>query len=338
MIREVMTRDGSYPIYIESGVLEHVGEKIDLNRRCLVVTDDGVPKKYVECLLSQCAKPSLFCFPSGEGSKSLATFEKGLDMMLKEGFTRTDCVIALGGGVVGDLAGFIASAFMRGVAFYNIPTTLLSQVDSSIGGKVAVNFGGLKNLVGAFYPPKAVFCDPDTLKTLEPRQISAGLAESVKMAATFREEFFSFLEKNDPMEHLPYIIKESLAIKEMVVQEDEREKGLRKVLNFGHTLAHAIESESQKSRRPLLHGECVSLGMIPMTSPQVRERLVKLLAKLNLPTQYRFDLSAALEAIRHDKKAQGEFLSVIRVKKIGSFEMEKLPFSVFAEEVKGWIK
>ena len=338
MVQNVLTRDGTYPVYVEEGVLGRVGEKINLKRRCFVVTDDGVPREYAEILLAQCEKPTLFTVPSGEGSKSLAAFEKGLSRMLTEGFTRSDCVIALGGGVVGDLAGFIASAFMRGVEFYNVPTTLLSQVDSSIGGKVAINFGGLKNIVGAFYPPRAVFCDPETLKTLPPRQIAAGLAESVKMAATFDEELFSFLEENPPMENLAYIIEKSLAIKGRVVEEDEREAGLRKVLNFGHTLAHAIESESQKGSDPLLHGECVALGMLPMSSASVRERLLKIFKKLGLPTEYSFDLSLALDAIRRDKKAAGDEISVIRVEKIGSFQIEKLPYSVFAEEVKGWKK
>jgi 3-dehydroquinate synthase len=258
--------------------------------------------------------------------------------LLEHGFTRSDCAVAVGGGVVGDLTGFAAASYMRGIDFYNIPTTVLSQVDSSIGGKVAVNFGGLKNLVGAFYPPKAVLCDPDTLKTLSPRHLAAGLAESVKMAMTFNGEFFRFLEENDPMANLLTVIDRSLQMKQRVVEADEREAGLRKVLNFGHTLAHAIESESQKTSSPLFHGECVALGMLPMCSPEARERLLPVLRRAGLPTECSFDLTAALEAMRHDKKMAGDEIALIRVDTPGTYRMEKLPFSVFAEEVKGWQK
>lgn len=338
MIISVSTRDGEYPIYLERGGLSRASQLFKLDRKCMIVTDDGIPTEYVDTLSRQCKDPVVFVIPQGERSKSLDSFEAILGKMLSSGFTRTDCVVALGGGVVGDLAGFVASAFVRGVDFYNVPTTVLSQVDSSIGGKVAVNFMGLKNMVGAFYPPKGVLIDPETLKTLPRRQIASGLAESVKMAMTFDEEFFCLLEEKDPMENLDVVIEKSLLAKKTVVEKDEREAGLRKVLNFGHTLAHAIESESHKTSDPLTHGESVALGMIPMCAPSERARLVAVLKKLGLPTQWQGDPSQLTEAMRHDKKMTGDAISVVRVDKIGSFRLEKIPFAQFEEEVKGGVK
>lgn len=336
MVLSVSTRDGRYPIYLERGALFRAGELFQLSRRCMIVTDDNIPKEYLATLSRQCASPSVFVVPAGEGSKSLSSFEAVLGEMLDQGFTRSDCVIALGGGVVGDLAGFVASAFQRGVDFYNVPTTILSQVDSSIGGKVAVNFRGLKNMVGAFYPPKGVLIDPETLKTLPPRQIANGLAEAVKMALTFDEALFSLFETATPMENLDLIIEKSLLAKKKVVEKDEREGGLRKVLNFGHTVAHALESESRKSGDSLYHGEAVALGMIPMCSQEVRERLIFVLKKLGLPTQSSLSPEKLIEAMGHDKKMSGKQICLIRVDRIGSFRMETLPFSAFSEEVKGW--
>lgn len=338
MIISVTTRDGEYPIHLERGCLDRAAALLNLDRKCMIVTDDGIPAEYVKTLEKQCKDATVFVIPQGEGSKSLSSFEAILGKMLTAGYTRTDCVIALGGGVVGDLAGFVASAFLRGVDFYNIPTTVLSQVDSSIGGKVAVNFMGLKNMVGAFYPPKAVLIDPDTLKTLPSRQIASGLAESVKMAATFDEDFFRLLEEKDPMEEIDLVIEKSLRVKKMVVEKDERESDLRKVLNFGHTLAHAMESESHKKGEPFTHGESVALGMIPMCAPEVRGRLIAVLQKIGLPTLWQGDPNVLTEAMRHDKKMSGDFLSVVRVEKIGSYRLEKILFSEFEEEVKGGLQ
>lgn len=334
----VSTSIGSYPITLERGALKKAGEALDLARRCMILTDENIPKKFIEEISSQCKEAHIICLPAGEESKTLSSFEAILKAMLEAGFTRTDCVIAIGGGVIGDLAGFVASAFLRGVDFYNIPTTLLSQVDSSIGGKVAVNLDGYKNMVGAFYPPKAVLIDPDTLLTLPKRQIAAGLAESIKMAMTFDAEFFSFLEENDPMESLETVIEHSLRMKKAVVEKDEKEAGLRKVLNFGHTLGHAIERESHKGKNQLLHGECVSLGMIPMTSPEIRPRLISVLEKAGLPTEWKISPEDLILDMKKDKKAAGDALTVIRVDKIGTYRMDTIPFSQFEKEVKGMRK
>ncbi len=329
MIIPVRTSIGEYNIYLERGFLCKAGTVLKLDRKVLIVTDSGVPEIYAKTMASQCKRPFIVTIPQGEKSKNFDNYKMLLSKMVELGFTRTDCVVAVGGGVVGDLAGFVAASFMRGVDFYNIPTTVLSQVDSSIGGKVAIDFEGYKNIVGAFYPPKAVIIDPNTLETLDKRQISNGLAESVKMSMTCDSELFRLFE-NDNLD-IDLIIEKSLKIKKNVVQTDEKEQGLRKILNFGHTLAHAIESQSNMT--DIYHGEAVALGMIPMCSEIARERLLPVLQRLNLPTSFDFDSDVVFKAISHDKKADGNNITVIFVKEIGKYEMKKISIEDFKRGV-----
>ena len=327
MIQHVRTATGGYDIVIENGALARAGELFALDRRVLVLTDEGVPAAYAAAVCAQCRAPILLTVGQGEGSKSLATFEAVLTRMLEEGFTRTDAVVAVGGGVVGDLAGFVAAAYMRGIDFYNIPTTLLSQVDSSVGGKTAVNLGGIKNCVGFFYPPKGVLIDPTVLNTLPPRQVAAGMAEVIKMAASLDEGLFLDLEKGDlPIEE---IIARALAIKERVVEKDEKESGLRRVLNFGHTIGHGIESCGG-----LFHGECVALGMLPMCTEAVRFRLLALYARYGLPTEFTGDVDRVIASLSHDKKLDGGCLRAVYVPKIGTFEIREESLAAFAIRVR----
>lgn len=322
----------SYDIIVERGALARVGALLSLDRRLLVVTDDGVPAAYAKAVAAACKSPVLVTVPQGEDSKSIATLSHLLSTMLANGFTRTDAVVAVGGGVVGDLSGFAAATYMRGIDFYNIPTTLLSQVDSSIGGKTAVNLDGIKNCVGAFYQPKRVIVDPDTLSTLPPRQIANGLAEAIKMAATCDGELFARMEENDPSAILDDIIVSSLAIKKGVVEKDATEKSLRRVLNFGHTLGHGIESCF--AMRDLYHGECVALGMLPMCAPHVRERLVKVLDRAGLPTSTDADIDTVLDAVSHDKKVDGDTIYYVYVPEIGQFELRSAPLAEFRRMAK----
>lgn len=333
MIIPVKTSSGGYNIVLEKGAISELRKYMNLDRKVLVVTDSGVPCVYAETVAGQCLNPHIATIPEGEASKSFDSYKHLLEQMVKLDFTRTDAVIAVGGGVVGDLAGFVAASYMRGVDFYNIPTTVLSQVDSSIGGKVAIDFAGYKNIVGAFYPPKAVVIDSDTLKTLPERQISNGLAESVKMSMTSDSELFSIFENENIPDNIDRIIERSLKIKRYVVEQDEKENGLRKILNFGHTLAHAIESENKMQN--FYHGECVALGMIPMCSKDVRERLLRVLKKLNLPTCVDFDTEEILEAVKHDKKMAGYDITVVYVEKIGSYIMKTVPYEKLAEDLRG---
>lgn len=321
MIINVNLNYTDYNIYIERGALNKAAELLNLNRKVLVVTDSGVPAGYAEKISAQCKEGYICTVNEGEESKSLEVYEMLLKKMLELGFTRKDAVVAVGGGVCGDLAGFVAASFMRGVDFYNIPTTVLSQVDSSIGGKVAVNLGRIKNIVGAFYQPEAVLIDPETLKTLPDRQISAGLAEAVKMALTFDKELFELIENHPaPIEIIDEIIVGSLLIKKRVVEEDEKESGLRKVLNFGHTVGHAIESVANGD---LYHGECVALGMLAVCEGDIKERTLKVLKSLNLPTEYKADKAALTEAASHDKKAGASTVTVITADTVGEFKMQE---------------
>lgn len=324
--------ENSYDIVVERGALAHAEEYLNLQRRVLIVTDSGVPEEYAQTVAKQCKEPVICIVESGEGSKSLETFGKLLQTMLDHNFSRKDCVVAVGGGVVGDLSGFAASAYMRGIDFYNIPTTLLSQIDSSIGGKTAINFGNVKNIVGAFYQPKKVLIDPDVLNTLPNRQISNGLAEAVKMALTSDRELFDIFETKDVDENIDTIIIRSLNIKKNVVEQDEKESGLRKILNFGHTIGHGIESSENMSE--LYHGECVALGLIPMCDEKIRPRVIEVLKKCNLYNLIAFDWDKITEAAFHDKKADGEFVTVTIVPDVGSFELKTMKCSEVIERAK----
>lgn len=328
MIIPVKVESGNYNIYLERGAINRAGEYFNLDRKVLVITDSGVPKEYAKCIASQCKKSIGFVFEQGEASKNFDTYKSILETLVSSGFTRTDCVVAVGGGVVGDMAGFAAATFMRGIDFYNIPTTVLSQVDSSVGGKTAIDFAGYKNIVGAFYQPKGVIIDPDTLKTLPKRQVCNGLAESVKMALTHDSQLFEMFE-NDNFD-IDTVIARSIKIKQSVVETDEKESGLRKVLNFGHTIGHAIESNTPS----LYHGECVALGMLPMCSENVRKRLITVLEKLDLPVAVKCENIKIIESMSHDKKMSGDTISVIMVESVGKFNITNLKFTDFVNRIK----
>ena len=324
----------SYDILLEAGCLERAGELLNLNRKVLVVTDTGVPAAYADTVAAACLAAEVVRFPRGESSKNFDHFHMILRRMLSFSMDRGDCVVAVGGGVVGDMAGFAASCYMRGIDFYNIPTTVLSQVDSSIGGKTAIDLDGIKNVVGAFYQPRRVLIDPTTLSTLSRCQISNGLAEAVKMALCFDQEAFARFESLDyeaelallasgrPSPALIRIISDALHTKRDVVEKDEKEQGLRRVLNFGHSLGHGIESVNVKNG--MLHGECVALGMLPMCSDAVRERLLPVLAKLGLPTTCDSDPDQVMQAVVHDKKKFGGKIRSILVDAVGTFTEKEL--------------
>lgn len=312
----------SYDIIVKDGVLHEAGSELDLARKALIVTDSGVPEQYAQTVAAQCAQARILTIPQGEASKCMEQYACLLREMLEAGFTRKDCVIAVGGGVVGDLAAFAASTYMRGIDFYNVPTTLLSQVDSSIGGKTGIDFEGVKNMVGSFFQPKKVLIDPQTLTTLSRRQLMAGLAEAIKMAATCDRELFVLIESEGKLtEKLPEIIRRALLIKRGVVQEDPKEQGLRKVLNFGHTIGHAIESFNGGK---LLHGECVALGMLPLCTQDAGARLEKVLKRYGLPTKIEQSAEELLPYLLHDKKMQGKKVTAVLVDEIGAFRFESM--------------
>jgi 3-dehydroquinate synthase len=334
----------SYDILLEAGCLDRCGELLSLNRKVLVVTDSGVPATYAETVASAALSAEIVRIPRGEASKDFDHFRLLMRRMLAFGMDRGSCVAAVGGGVVGDLSGFAAACYMRGIDFYNIPTTVLSQVDSSIGGKTAIDLDGVKNIVGAFCQPRRVLIDPRTLSTLPPRQVANGLAEAVKMALCFDADGFARFEAMDlekeyaalaagrPVPVLEAVIEGALKTKRYVVQQDVKEHGLRRVLNFGHTLGHGIES--LQGENGLLHGECVALGMLPLCSAPVRERLLPVLEKLGLPTSCGADPDRVMRAVLHDKKSFAGKIRAVFVDRIGSFTERELS----PEELKYYYK
>ena len=329
----VKTSMGDYKITVLRGAVKNLSEYCNTDKKALIVTDSGVPFEYAETVSKQFKNSFIKVIPQGEENKNFDTYKSLLDVLSENEFTRNDCVVAVGGGVVGDISGFTASTYMRGITFYNIPTTLLSQVDSSIGGKTAIDFYGYKNTVGAFYQPSAVIIDPDVLKTLSQRQFNNGLCESIKMGATSDASLFELIENDIAENNIDEIIVKSLKIKKDVVEKDEKELGLRRVLNFGHTVGHAVESTT--GLNDLLHGECVALGMLSFSSESVRNRLLNVLKKYNLPTELPVSAEDILSALRHDKKATQSGVNAVFVNEIGSFELKYIDFKELDEMIKG---
>ncbi|MDG2376239.1 MAG: 3-dehydroquinate synthase [Woeseiaceae bacterium] len=323
--------DRSYPIAIGSGMLSAGSYLADAlaGSQCLVVSNVTVAQLYFQEL-----KPSLgdvtvdlIELPDGEAHKTVSTVQSILDRLVESKAGRDVTIVALGGGVVGDVAGFAAACYMRGVAFVQVPTTLLAQVDSSVGGKTGVNHPGGKNLIGAFHQPRSVIIDTDTLSTLSDREFRAGLAEVIKYGAIADTEFLGWLEENmatllnrDP-EALACAIRRSCEIKVDVVAEDEREAGKRALLNFGHTFGHAIENTVGYGE--WLHGEAVAAGMLMAAAMSdiedaERQRLVSLVEAAGLPVDPPAAGAANLrEAMKLDKKVQSNKIRFVLLRRLG---------------------
>lgn len=317
----VNTKTRKYPIYFERGALFKTKELIGNEGHVFLISEDGVPEKWRDILQNQYPDAPMYIFHQGEASKNINTWQDILKSMLENHLSRKDIVIALGGGVTGDMAGFASATYMRGIDYVNIPTTSLSQIDSSIGGKTAIDYIGYKNCVGAFWQPKAVIVDPNILETLSERQLNNGLAEAIKEGLTFQPELFEIFEKDDYKEHIDEIIYKCLCIKKEVVEHDEKETGERKLLNFGHTIGHAIESYYGMDK--YLHGECVGMGMMAiMTNENLKQRLQKVLERLSLPIKTDFDVKEVLELIKSDKKANHDYVTIVQVDEMGKGYLE----------------
>ena len=319
----------SYDIILKNGALENLYQFARLDRKVAVVTDSGVPAEYAQRVADQCRESTIITVPQGEASKSFKILETVLRQMLEFNMGRGDLVVAVGGGVVGDLAGFAAAIYMRGIDFINCPTTTLSMIDSSIGGKTAVDLGDTKNIVGAFWQPKLVIVDPATLSTLPRRHYINGLAEAVKAGLLADPELFAIFEKGDIDTQISEIIYRSLRFKKNVVEQDETERGMRKALNFGHTIGHGIEAvKGIKGRRTvgLFHGECVALGMLPMIeSKALQKRVRAVYRRIGLPTRTTYNKEKVLAEMLHDKKAQGGQITEIKVPALGCWRAETIP-------------
>ncbi|MBD5098045.1 MAG: 3-dehydroquinate synthase [Clostridiales bacterium] len=333
-----------YDILIERGLLDQAGERIRavLPRasKLAVVTDTNVHPLYYDQLKASLTAAGFECWgaviPAGEESKNAAQLAQLWEGFMEFGLTRTDGVVALGGGVVGDLAGFAAATILRGVALVQIPTTLLAQVDSSVGGKVAVDLKAGKNLAGAFYQPKLVLMDPDVLDTLPLPVFMAGMAEVVKYGCIWDADFFDFLaarpSRGELMVDIEHILYTCCDIKRQVVMDDELDTGLRMILNFGHTLGHAYELAGHYVEWS--HGEAVAAGMcaaaklgvaLGITPEELPAKLEDALASLGLPTSISCDAATYAAAVGRDKKGTGADVTVILLDKIGHAVPHKMP-------------
>lgn len=331
MILEIKMNNKNYDIVIERGILDKASQYLSLDRKVLILTDSGIPKEYVNTLKKQIRDVFVYEIEQGEQSKSFDNFSKILDYLIDNEFTRTDCIIALGGGVCGDLGGFVAATYMRGISFYNIPTSLLAQVDSSIGGKTAIDKKGFKNLVGAFYPPEKVLIDPNVLSTLDKREFMEGLVEALKMGITSDKSLFKLIKNSEDIyKDIDEVITKALLIKKNVVEIDPYEKNLRKILNFGHTIGHAIESSGKFN---LLHGECVGIGLLYMTKGSLREEIKNILIKYGLPTNVNISKEDLYKYVCLDKKRSNTAITIIEVKEVGTFEIN----NILLEDIKKYL-
>src|SRR3954471_6840865 len=340
---KVALRERSYSILIGGGLLERLGAeclKLKLGRRCGVISDTNVARRFGKGALTSLKNagfdPVLIRIPAGEKSKSLACVQSCFDQLARHKLERKSFIVALGGGVVGDLAGFVAASYLRGIPFVQVPTTLLAQVDSSVGGKVGVNLKAGKNMVGAFYQPRIVCCDLDTLKTLAEREFRAGLAEVIKYGIIYDASLFETLERDLPRilrrdsKTMASIIARCCEIKADVVRQDEKENGLRAILNFGHTVGHALEAISNYGK--YLHGEAISIGQViaakisgKVTGLPASEvdRIERLFKGSGLPTAVK--LSAVeqrklFDAIKLDKKVKDGLVRFVLARQIGQVE------------------
>lgn len=347
----------SYEIKIGSGLLAGLGKdcaQLKLGQRCAIVSDRRVAPYYArrtERALEQAGfDAATITVPAGETAKSLQTVQACYDQLAEHRLERKSFIVALGGGVVGDLAGFLAATYLRGIPFVQVPTTLLAQVDSSVGGKVGVNLRAGKNLVGAFYQPKLVTCDLETLRTLPDREFRAGLAEVIKYGIIYDLELFIQLERDLPLllrrdtRVLTEVVARCCQIKAEVVSQDETEGGLRAILNFGHTIGHALEAISRYGK--YLHGEAISLGQVAAARLSSRRlglpvaeatRIETLFRNAGLPTTLQLSASqkkALMKAMRLDKKVSGGEIKFVLARQIGRVEFgQQVPEGLLLAEL-----
>ena len=304
-------------------------------RKVFVITDTNVSEIYLDDLKSQLKKLNLefhyYIIPAGEFSKSLKTVENIYEKLSSDLISKNDIIISLGGGVVSDISGFVASTYKRGIKLINIPTSFLAMIDAAIGGKNAVNLNSGKNLVGSFYFPDLILIDYNFLNTLPKKELNSGISEAIKCGAIFDEKLFSILEKEKFEDNIENIIYRSILVKKKLVEEDRFDSGKRMLLNFGHTIGHAVESLC--GYKNISHGEAVSVGMnaitkisekLGLTGAGVSERVKNVCEKYFLPTQNNFSIEKLSENILHDKKNFGEYINLVILKNIGNSFLLKL--------------
>mgnify|MGYP000041884773 CR=1 FL=1 len=340
----VTTSTGEYPVITGHGILKDFADLTQICRegtKAAVVTDDNVAPLWLDRLLSALPDDTLrYVIPHGEKSKNWTLAGELLEKLAADGFCRDDTLVALGGGVVGDLAGFAAATYQRGMGFAQIPTTLLAAVDSSVGGKTAVDLPTGKNQAGSFYQPCIVICDPNTLETLPEEQYRCGCAEIIKYAMLGNAAFFEELDETPVREQYEHVIEVCVQMKRDIVGADEYDLGRRRTLNLGHTFGHAVEQCSDFS---LLHGEAVAIGMATVTRAAVKRgicgeetlaRLLDILHRYGLPTETGYELDKLYEAELVDKKISGGKMHLIVPEKIGQVRVETIP----VEMLRDWMR
>ncbi len=320
-----------YEILIEKGIISSCGDyikNVSKAKKVCLISDTNVYPIYKDKVIKSLEENGFevikYVFEAGEGSKTIQTVIEMVEFMAENALTRNDLVVALGGGVCGDMAGFAASIYLRGIEFAQIPTSLLAQVDSSVGGKTAVDLPQGKNLCGAFHQPCIVLIDPDTLNTLTPEYFSDGMAEAIKMGCIKSSSLFEKIENEDAKEIIDDIIFECVSLKATVVENDEKEKGERALLNFGHTAGHAIEKLHNFTT--ISHGEAVGIGMVivskageanGITEKGTADRIIKVLQKYNLKIKDNHSLTDIITAMNSDKKRTGTAINFILLYSIG---------------------
>ncbi len=334
----------TYEVLVGAGLLSKIGTlaaEVVRGKTVAVVSDSNVFPLYGESvcrsLQNEGFRVETFVFPAGEESKNLSTYGELLHFLCEKQLTREDTLLALGGGVVGDLTGFAAATYLRGVGLLAVPTSLLAMVDSSVGGKTAVDLDIGKNQVGCFYQPLRVICDPETLGTLPREQMACGSAEVIKYGLMANAPFFEALGERPMKEWMEDVIATCVGMKRDVVEEDEFEQGLRALLNLGHTVGHAVETCSGYS---ILHGQAVAIGMAVITraaaakglcKKSVAERLEEILEKYELPTRTQFSANELIAVIHNDKKRKQNAVQFILPREIGVCEMRKIALSELAD-------
>ena len=343
-----------YDIVIEKGALAKAGDWVATlwqPQKIAIITDNRVGSLYAETVKLSLENAGfeaiVFDFLEGEASKNLKTVNKAYEFLVKHEMTRSDGIVALGGGVVGDLAGFVASTYMRGIHFLQIPTSLTAQVDSSIGGKTGVNTSFAKNMVGTFTQPDGVLIDPETLQTLGKRELIEGMGEVIKYGLIDDVELWEELSAMDGspesiLAHAESIIYRSCNVKRRVVVEDELENGVRLYLNFGHTIGHAIEATTGYGK--VMHGEAVAIGMVQISRvaekkglmPQgITQAIENMCQKFGLPTDYQpWQVDELYNALKHDKKARGHMIKTVIVPELGRAAINQIPL----EEMKAYLE
>ena len=348
MIKKVLVGDEKYKVLIGKNQIfkDYLANALSENNKILIITDKNIPSKYIELIKKSIPSKKvidLHKINPGEESKSFSNFQMILNKLAKKKYDRSDCIVAIGGGVVGDLSGFVAASYMRGIDYIQIPTSLLAQVDSSVGGKTAINIESGKNLVGAFKNPKLVLISSVLLKTLPDREFNSGIAEVIKYGLIFNKKIFNIFDKNYKLvlkrnqRVIEELIHESVKTKAKIVTEDEKELGIRAILNFGHTYGHAIEAKN--NYKNILHGEAIAVGMrmaskMSMLEGHLNEKdynkIINVFDALGFPENKSNNYSDLKKFIMNDKKVKSGNINLILLKGIGrSFQTQKFNIENF---------